>query len=82
MAACSSGRCCRVLAGCPRPVHNYCHGGGEERGCDCDEGDLPARHAADDDGVQMGRCLGWPGRAVRGRFMNSECGRGCGSERQ
>jgi len=35
-------------------VREHRHGGGEERGTDRDEGDLPARHAAGGGAVKLG----------------------------
>ena len=46
-----------VPAGGPGPVQEHRDGGGHDRGGHGDEGDLPAGHAADDDGVHLGR---WP----------------------
>ena len=43
------------LARRPDAVHEYGNGGGGQGGAGGDQGDLPARHAADDDGVGGGR---------------------------
>ena len=51
----------RVPAGCAGPVEDHRCGGREDRGCGGDEGDLPAGHAAGDDGVDLGRGWGVPG---------------------
>jgi hypothetical protein len=43
-----------------RPVEGYRAAGGEDGGLRCDEGDLPAGHAADGNAVHMGlRVHGW-----------------------
>ena len=46
--------CGLVPAGGPGPVQDHRDGGGRDRGGDGDEGDLPAGHAADDDGLHRG----------------------------
>jgi hypothetical protein len=51
----SGGRCGYVPPRCPCPVEEYRERGGEQRGPGRDEGDLPAGHAAGDDGVDMDR---------------------------
>ena len=51
----SGGRGDRLTAGGARPVQQHRCGGGEQRGSDGDQGDLPAGHAADDDGADLDR---------------------------
>ena len=67
--ACSGGRCCQAPPGCPCPVQDHRHGGGDDRGRDGDEHDLPAGHAAGDDGVHLGWRLYRPAEVARWRHL-------------
>src|SRR5215813_7914225 len=49
------GVCGHVPPGRPCPVQGHRDGGGQDRGADRDEGDLPAGHAPRDDGVSDDR---------------------------
>ena len=51
----SGAGCGLVPAGGPGPVQEHRDGGGHDRGGHGDEGDLPAGHAAGDDGLHRGR---------------------------
>jgi hypothetical protein len=55
-AGCCPGSCAEggeVTAGCSCPVEGH-RSSGEDRGCDGDQSDMPAGHAAHDDGVDRG----------------------------
>jgi len=62
----------QVPPGGPGPVRDHGHGGGEDGGTDCDEGDLPAGHAADDHRVGSG-CRR-RGRAVQAAGRRPQAG--------
>lgn len=56
----------------PGPVEEHGQGGGQDRGCGRDEGDLPAGHAADDDGVPEDRARGLVRQLVQARGQRGE----------
>jgi hypothetical protein len=67
-----------VAAGCAGSVEKHRDGGGHDRGSYGDEGDLPAGHAAHDDGLHRGRWCHGPVAAAHGRGGVREGGWGRG----